>query len=90
MVTSISGPKRSVSALTGVCQTPQWASCGYQPSCLPAAALAGNASYDAQSMNDMLMGRMAEGAGVDPSCIDPGSYEGFIHPVVLMPWQNTK
>jgi hypothetical protein len=68
----------------------QWASCGYQPECLPAAALAANSSYTPETMNEMLMGRMAEGAGVDPSCIDPGSYEGFIPPVVLMPWQNTQ
>jgi len=65
----------------------QWASCGYQPSCLPEAALNSNASYDAQGMNDMLMGRMAEGAGVDPSCINAGDFEGFISPVVLMPWK---
>lgn len=65
----------------------QWASCGYQPSCLPAAALAGNQSYTPETMNEMLMGRMAEGAGVDPSCIDAGQFDGFIPPVVLMPWK---
>ena len=65
----------------------QWASCGYQPSCLPEAALAANSSYTPETMNEMLMGRMAEGAGVDPSCIDASQFEGEIPPVVLMPWK---
>lgn len=65
----------------------QWASCGYQPSCLPAAALAANSSYTAETMNEMLMGRLAEGAGVDPSCINPGLFEGEIPAMALMPWK---
>lgn len=65
----------------------QWASCGHQPQCLPAAALASNSSYTPETMNDMLMGRMAEGAGVDPSCIDPSLHEGQELPgIALMPW----
>ncbi|KKN86212.1 hypothetical protein LCGC14_0270810 [marine sediment metagenome] len=64
----------------------QWSSCGYQPSCLPAAALGANSSYTPETMNDMLMGRMAEGAGVDPNCINLDNYEGEIPPIVLMPW----
>ena len=66
----------------------QWASCGYQSSCLPSAALAANSSYTPETMNDMLMGRMAEGAGVDPSCIDASQFEGEIPMLVLMPWKS--
>lgn len=64
----------------------QWRSCGYQPSCLPAEAIANNKSYNPQTMNDMLMGRMAEGAGVDPSCINIDNYEGEVPTVYLMEW----
>jgi hypothetical protein len=64
----------------------QWASCGYQSSCLPEKALASNSSYTPETMNDMLMKRLAEGAGVDPSCINPGAFEGELPPIVLMPW----
>jgi hypothetical protein len=64
----------------------QWRSCGYQPSCLPDAALGANSSYSPETMNEMLMGRMAEGANVDPSCISLDAYEGEIPPFVLMPW----
>ena len=64
----------------------QWQSCGYQPSCLPEQALAANGAYTAQTMNEMLMGRMAEGAEVDPSCIDPTQFDGELPGIVLMPW----
>ena len=64
----------------------QWRSCGYQASCLPSAALGSNSSYTPETMNDMLMGRMAEGAGVDPSCINHDNYEGEIPTVYLMLW----
>lgn len=65
----------------------QWRSCGYQPSCLPEEALRANSSYTPETMNEMLMKRMAEGAGVDPSCIDAGQFEGEIPSVYLMPWR---
>jgi hypothetical protein len=64
----------------------EWSSCGFQPSCLPSAALGANSSYTAESMNQMLMDRMAEGAGVDPSCANMENYEGEIPAIVLMPW----
>ena len=65
----------------------EWRSCGYQPSCLPQAALDANSAYATpQAMNDMLMGRMAEGGNVDPSCIDASQYEGDLPPIYLMPW----
>lgn len=65
----------------------QWSSCGYQASCLPSNILAQNANLGGmEGINDMLMGRLAEGAGVDPSCINPGAFGGFIPPIVLMPW----
>ncbi|MFX4300201.1 hypothetical protein [Pseudosulfitobacter pseudonitzschiae] len=65
----------------------QWSSCGYQASCLPSNILAQNANLGGmEGINDMLMGRLAEGAGVDPSCIDPGSFDGDIPFAALMPW----
>ena len=65
----------------------QWASCGYQASCLPTNILEQNAAIgDLNDINDMLMKRLAEGAGVDPSCINTDMYDGFIPPIVLMPW----
>lgn len=65
----------------------QWSSCGFQASCLPSNILAQNPHHGGMGgINDMLMKRLAEGAGVDPSCIDASEYPGAIPPAVLMPW----
>jgi hypothetical protein len=66
----------------------QWRSCNYQPECIPKKALESNKDFNRETLNQMLMERMAEGAGVDPSCIDASQFEGEITPVILMPWKD--